>query len=250
MLMYVCEEKISAASSMTTISDAGSRSILNDYIRYLVDQNRFYNAADALVSFALELSGVVPGKQTLIQEIAARAQECRERARTAHVINPAQLDDLYAYVRNTLEPLCANLCADIAADHYFLNGQCNVPVERTVAHRRYAVCAPVLTTDARLLAFVFDCESRYHDYDRMLVGLNPQVFYLEDDEVVAVTDCAQRVQSAAFFIECARQHPAGAIDVCDCTTRQSLVTAEPVDVLLTPDAEPWYWSRQARPDMC
>jgi hypothetical protein len=111
---------------MTTISDAGSRSILNDYIRYLVDQNRFYNAADALVSFALELSGVAPGKQTLIQEIAARAQECRERARTAHVINPAQLDDLYAYVRNTLEPLCANLCADIAADHYFLNGQCNV----------------------------------------------------------------------------------------------------------------------------
>jgi hypothetical protein len=34
----------------------------------------------------------------------------------------------------------------------------------------------------------------------MLVGLNPQVFYLEDDEVVAVTDCAQRVQSAAFFL--------------------------------------------------
>jgi len=216
---------------------------LKDYIRYLVDQNRFYDAADALVSFSLELSGVVPGKQMLIQDVAARARECREMARTAHVINPAQLDDLYAHVLHTLENLCITLCLNTPADRYFLEENSVVPLVRFIAHGHCAVSTPVLTADGLLVAFVFDFESRYHDYDRMLVELNPQVFYLENDEVVAVTDCAQRVQPAGFYIECARQHPSGAIDVCDCVHRLSLVSGEPVDVLLTPDAEPWYWSR-------
>jgi hypothetical protein len=216
---------------------------IHEKISRIIDEQKFYDAAESLENIVKAYKKTVPGHEETGSDIIKNLIDEKERIRNTHVINPMQYDELYASVKNTLNSFLDKI-TQLPGFNDFYNSQDQTQnsLKRYIVGERLAICDHIRTKENLRIAFAFNFEDFYPEYDRSVVDRYPDFFYLEDSEVLAVKDEIDLQLSLNEFIEIAKDHPTGAINIYDSETGTGYLTNKPVP-FLNESTEDWYWKK-------
>lgn len=213
--------------------------IIKSYFKYYIDKNLYSKAIEELIlciSKFKELHSEFESEKHLLD-----LANLKNSIENSNPINPMQFNAIYSDTLNVLLPIVEDLISNEGFTDFFVTSFIpTIEPDKFVAFDNLAISSTVFTSDFKLIAFAFDFESRKPEFDVELVEDN-KGFYLEDMEVVALESMVQGLYSEDFFIDLAKNHPSGAIQIFDCIKRIDLITGESAKIFFTMNQSEWYW---------
>jgi hypothetical protein len=205
--------------------------IQNHFIE-IINKQLFRDAAEKAI-FLLALYQNKETKNEKAIKLINDSEQLIYRISNTQVINPMQYDNLYADVLNSIKSVITETEKLPNINQVWEQFQTNdSKIERYILNENFAVCNNIFTKDGHNIAFCFAFENRYFEYDEKVFVQNPAYFYLEDREVLAVTDRAQGLLTLEEYLLIAKNHPTDAIEIKDPQSNTVYSTGEKSD---------WYW---------
>jgi hypothetical protein len=213
--------------------------IQNHFIE-IVNKQLFRDAAEKVV-FLLAFYQNIKGKNDSASHLIPVTEQLIYKISNTQVINPTQYDNLYADVLNSIKSVIAEIEKLTNIDSVWEQFQStNSKIKRYILDENLAVCDNIFTKDGHNIAFYFAFEDRYFEYDEKVFVQNPACFYMEDREVLAVTDRAQGLLTLEDYIAIADKHPTDAIKVFDNQTKIDILSGKQNNLLKGKTGD-WFW---------
>jgi len=180
-------------------------------------------------------------KNEIAAQLIIDAEQLIHRITNTQVINPMQFDNLYADVLNSIKSIILETekLRDIGTIWKQFQSDAS-HINRSILNENISICDNIFTKDGYNIAFCFNMEDRYFAYDEKVFVQNPACFYMEDREVLAVTDRAQGLLSLEDYLSVAKKHPTDAIIIIDNQTQTDIISGKKSD-LLESEKDIWYW---------
>lgn len=215
--------------------------LLKDYLLEILNSQRFRDAYETFLKFVYYYSERKGINNALMSEVEANLKKQIEYIRTAHVINPMQMDELYANALNGLlenhKKVSQYPDIELVFQDFYLE---TVPLERYIYGDNYAVCLNIRTSDNYLIAFVFDMDELYPEYDKKVAVSYSEYFGLEDDEVLYAKRKIMEKLTLKQYLDLAEQHPTCAITIVDMKTKHDIIRNETFQGFAL-ERKAWFW---------